>query len=68
MPEHDVQQANAEQAYTQAEIEGTPTWVRLPHDVSESKLPDTGVKVRVIEYNMEDFLRSWVESTRSLRA
>ena len=30
MPEHDVQQADAEQACTQAEIEGTPTWVRLP--------------------------------------
>ena len=31
---HDVQQADAEQAYTQAEIEGTPTWVRLPRDLS----------------------------------
>ena len=32
MPEHNVQQADAEQAYTQAEIEGTPAWVRLPRD------------------------------------
>ena len=32
MPGHNVQQAHAEQAYTQAEIEGTPRWVRLPRD------------------------------------
>ena len=32
MPGQDVQQADAEQAYTQAEIEGTPTWVRVPRD------------------------------------
>ena len=32
MPGHSVQQADAEQAYTQAEIDGTPTWVRLPHE------------------------------------
>ena len=172
MPGHDVQQADAEQAYTQAEIEGTPTWVRLPrdqwpkawenmkdpvcplklalyghpdsgghweahcakylkevgfteidpwrscfwhdvlklylvvyvddfklagpkaaikrgwelirkgiktddpspmgmylgcrHDVSERILPDTGARVRCIEYNMEDFLRSCVERYKEL--
>ena len=27
-----VQQADAEAAYTQTEIKGTPTWVRLPYD------------------------------------
>ena len=32
MPGHSVQQADAEQAYTQAELDGTPTWVRLPRD------------------------------------
>ena len=32
MPGHDVQQADAEQAYTRAELDGTPTWVRLPRD------------------------------------
>ena len=32
MPEHTVQQADAEQAYIQAEIDGTPTCVRLPRD------------------------------------
>ena len=32
MPGHSVQQADAEQAYTQAEIDGTPTWVGLPHE------------------------------------
>jgi len=36
------------------------------HDVSERKLPDTGAKVRVIEYNMEDFLRSCVERYKEL--
>jgi len=29
---HDVQQCDAEQAYTQAELKGTNTWVRLPRD------------------------------------
>ena len=29
---HDIQQCDAEQAYTQAELSGTPTWVRLPRD------------------------------------
>ena len=36
------------------------------HDVSERTLPDTGAKVRVIEYNMEDFLRSCVERYKEL--
>jgi hypothetical protein len=31
-PGHDIQQADAEQAYTQAKLGGTPTWVRLPPD------------------------------------
>ena len=35
-------------------------------DVSERKLPDTGAKVRVIEYNVEDFLRSCVERYKEL--
>ena len=34
--------------------------------MSERKLPDTGAKVRVIEYNMEDFLRSCVERYKEL--
>ena len=36
------------------------------HDVSVRTLPDTGAKVRVIEYNMEDFLRSCVERYKEL--
>ena len=36
------------------------------HDVSERKLPDTGARVRTIEYNMEDFLRSCVERYKEL--
>jgi hypothetical protein len=31
-PGHAVEQADAEQAYTQAKLGGTPTWVRLPPD------------------------------------
>jgi hypothetical protein len=29
---HDAEQADARQAYTQAELHGTPAWVRLPPD------------------------------------
>ena len=29
---HEIQQCDAEQAYTQAELDGTTTWVRLPRD------------------------------------
>ena len=32
MPGHDVEQSDAEQAYTQAWLTGTETWVRLPYD------------------------------------
>ena len=32
LPGHAVQQSDAEQAYTQAWLQGTPTWVRLPRD------------------------------------
>ena len=37
-------------------------------DVSERKLPDTGARVLVIEYKMEDFLRSCVEVYKELTA
>ena len=36
------------------------------HHVSERKLPDTGATVPIIEYNMEDFLRSCVERYKEL--
>ena len=36
------------------------------HDVSEKTLPVTGARVRCIEYNMEDFLRSCVERYKEL--
>ena len=42
------------------------TYLGCRHDVSERTLPDTGAKVRVIEYNMEDFLRSCVERYKEL--
>ena len=29
---HDIQQCDAEQAYTQSKLGGTPTWVRLPKE------------------------------------
>eukprot|EP00975_Prorocentrum_lima_P051079 10702339-Prorocentrum_lima.AAC.1 len=31
-PGHDVQQADATQAYTQNKLGGAPTWIRLPRD------------------------------------
>ena len=31
-PGHTVEQADAQQAYTQSELEGIATWVRLPAD------------------------------------
>merc|ERR1712039_940658 len=36
------------------------------HEESTRVLPDTGVTVRVMEYNMEDFLRSCVERYKEL--
>ena len=30
LPGHDIEQADAEQAYVQADLEGTETWVWLP--------------------------------------
>eukprot|EP00975_Prorocentrum_lima_P020296 4270803-Prorocentrum_lima.AAC.1 len=32
MPGHDMQQADATQAYTQSKLGGIPTWVMLPAD------------------------------------
>ena len=32
LPRHILQQADAAQAYTQAELKGVPTWVELPED------------------------------------
>ena len=31
-PDYTIEQADAEAAYTQCELKGTPTWVRLPPD------------------------------------
>ena len=36
------------------------------HEQSEKVLPDSGIRVRVMEYNMEDFLRSCVERYKEL--
>ena len=36
------------------------------HEQSERVLPDTGKKVRVMEYNMEEFLKSCVERYKEL--
>ena len=36
------------------------------HEESTKVLPDTGVTVRVMEYNMEEFLRSCVDRSREL--
>ena len=33
LPGHATEQADAVQAYTQAELKGTPTYVRLPYEV-----------------------------------
>eukprot|EP00975_Prorocentrum_lima_P030458 6386685-Prorocentrum_lima.AAC.1 len=32
IPGHDVEQADATQAYTRSKLGGTPTWIRLPED------------------------------------
>ena len=31
-PGHDIEQADAAQAYIQAPLKGTETWVQLPHE------------------------------------
>ena len=36
------------------------------HEQSTRRLPDTGKEVRVMEYNMEEFLRSCVDRYREL--
>ena len=42
-PGHDIQQADAEQAYIQAELTGTETWVALPEEAwpDEWKVPSS---------------------------
>ena len=48
LPGHMVQQADAEQAYTQSFLGGTPTWVRLPKDHWPAKWRDQGWKDPVV--------------------
>ena len=62
MPEHDVQQADAEHAYTQAEIEGTPTWVRLPRDQRPKTwegMTDPGCPLKLALYGHPDSGGHW---------
>ena len=42
-PGHAVEQSDAEQAYTQAWLTGTETWVRLPRDQWPQKWKDEGL-------------------------
>ena len=41
---NDVQQADATQAYTQTELKGNPTWIRLPRDAWPKEWMDKGYK------------------------
>ena len=44
MPGHDLMQADADMAYTQAHLKGTPTWVRLPKNQWPQEWLDKGYK------------------------
>ena len=44
LPGNTVQQVDAEQAYTQSFLGGTPTWVRLPEDRWPQSWIDRGLK------------------------
>ena len=44
LPDHDSQQSDAEQAYTQAWLTGTETWVRLPKDQWPQAWIDSGLR------------------------
>ena len=48
MPNHVVMQADAEQAYTQAKLGGTPTWIRLPADRWPQSWRDRDLKDPVV--------------------
>ena len=48
VPGHAVQQSDAEQAYTQAWLGGTPTWVRLPKDQWPKAWHDAGTTDPVV--------------------
>ena len=48
LPGHDLEQADAEQAYVQARLTGTPTWVLLPEDQWPQEWKDAGYRRPVI--------------------
>ncbi len=61
-PGHSVQQADAKQAYTQSELGGTPTWVRLPREAWPSgweKMRDPVCPLRLSLYGHPDSGGYW---------
>ena len=64
MPEHDAEQADALQAYTQALLVGTKTWVRLPKNRwpqawIDAKMKDPVCPLRVALYGHPDSGGHW---------
>ena len=62
MPGHSAEQCDAEQAYTQAVLVGTETWVRLPRDqwpASWSAMHDPVVPLRLALYGHPDSGGHW---------
>ena len=52
LPGHAVQQSDAEQAYTQAWLSGTETWVRLPRDQWPQAWHDAGYEDPVCQLRL----------------
>ena len=64
MPGHTVEQSDAEQAYTQAELVGVETWVRLPRDQwpqawHDAKMVDPVVPLILALYGHPDSGSHW---------
>ena len=62
-PGHAIEQADAESAYTQCELKGDPTWVRLPvdrwPDEWHGKYTDPVVRLRLALYGHPDAGTYW---------
>ena len=67
LPGHAVEQSDAEQAYTQAWLTGTDTWVRLPKDQwpdSWANMRDPVVPLRLALYGNPDSGTDWERHAR----
>ena len=64
LPDHDVEQSDAEQAYTQAWLGGSETWIRLPRDQWPQSWIDADMKdpvcpLRLALYGHPDSGTDW---------